>query len=127
MANLKVPVEGKIEVDFADEAKVLLKQFVRATEKACDQIVWHEIKKEGLPPPHKKGELEEYLITVCYADTREQQEKGVFSESRTTSGHYDNALGWVHDWQEYVQAVDYDYAEVTHWAEMPKPATIFSE
>lgn len=127
MANLKIPVEGKVDVGFTDEAKDLLKKFVKATEKACNQIIWHEIKKEGLPPHHKKGEYEEYLITVCYAETREQQEKGIYSTSITTSGHYDEALGWVRDWQEYVRVIDYEYAEVTHWAEMPKPAVKFSE
>lgn len=77
MANLKVPVEGKIEVDFADEAKVLLKQFVRATEKACDQIVWHEIKKEGLPPPHKKVSLKN--ISLRFATrTHESNKKRCF-------------------------------------------------
>ena len=44
MENLKIPVEGRVDVDFTDEAKDLLKKFVKATEKACNQIIWHEIK-----------------------------------------------------------------------------------
>lgn len=67
MENLKIPVEGRVDVDFTDEAKDLLKKFVKATE------------------------------------------------------------GWVRDWQEYVRIVEYEYAEVTHWAELPKPAVGFSE
>lgn len=127
MANLKIPVDGKIEVDFSDEAKELLKQFVHATEKGCSQIVWHEIKKEGLPPLSGNGSSDRVLLTVCYADTREDQYKYKFTSSATMSGIYNDGRGWLHDLENYTRIVDYDYAEVTHWAEMPKPAVKFSE